>query len=230
MQLYIPSFYGDVSLEESPEKDQCFLRTTDLTAQEEELVKKVLKRFKVDEGKRLKNRKYHLPASMDRARGYLMRALKGKQKTILAVKIDDPKPGEPQVEQVGTVVEAVKKGAEKAVQTVLPRGGCPAPIYDAMKAREIRATNVLEQFLTPTQLADYRRQGSIVVIGGDSGLRYLVSHRFSRTASRRGMVCGLDGQRGNCVHHSHLPHAEEVLALLVVLSTNENAWLRKEIP
>jgi len=230
MHLYIPSFYGDVSLEHSPEEEKCFLRTTNLSASETALLKKVLKKYEVDQGKRLTNRKYVLPVPVDKARAFIVKALKGEQKTILAVKIEDPKPGEPQVEKVGTVVEAIKKGAKKAVETVVPMGGCPMPIYDALLAREIRATHVLEQFLTPTQLTDYRRQGSIVVIGGSSRKRYLVSHRHSKTASIRGMVWGLDGQAGSCVHHSHLPAPEEILAIMVALATHENDWLEKRIP
>lgn len=229
MRIWIPSFHGDVNLEKSPKEGECFLRTTDLTEPEKDNLLKVLKKYDVEKGKRLINRKYVLPVSIEDAHKHLLKELKGDQVIITAFKVIAPEPGKKQVEEVGTIKKVVDK-AKDLVSTVVPRGGCPPPPYDEALAREIRATRVLNRFLTPTQSMDFRRQGSVMVYGGDTGDQFLVSHRHSKAASRHGMVKNVTTGCRTCVHHSHLPAPEEVLALLVALQCREKAWLRHDIP
>jgi len=225
MILYIPSNFGDLTLEPAPAEKECFLRTHQLSIPEETVLKKVLTKYGLQPGEKFDDRKYVLPVSMDKARKYLTRVLKGHKQTILAYKIEGPASMGKQVEEVGTVVEAEKRGAKKAVETTAPDRGCPPPLFDKFKEAEIRATRVLHEFTTPEQQEDLRKTFSMVVTGGETGHRYLVSHRFSRNASRLGIVHDIDKGRALCVHQSELPAAEELLALLVALQCREQKWV-----
>src|ERR1700694_4718968 len=62
--------------------------------------------------------------------------------------------------------------AEKATTVAAPTRGCPAP--DFVKA-DIKAREVLEHFLTPEQLEDFRRCNRFVAVGGTTGHRSMVA-------------------------------------------------------
>ena len=104
-------------------------------------------------------------------------------------------------------------GVRVAVTVAAPRIGCPTPLWPEA---DMRANRVLEAFLTPDQLVDYRRHGAFVAVGADTGRRYVITNR-----ERPGMaqhfefrsIYDVDGDRPLCVHDWDVPPPEEMLAL-----------------
>lgn len=98
-----------------------------------------------------------------------------------------------------------------------------APMLHRLSARaeaERRAELLLEQHLSPFQRAQYRRKHSIIVIGGDTGTRYLI---------RSGAVANIDelDARGKhicswCFHPvGALPSGDVMLAQKIALESFE---------
>lgn len=159
---------------------------------------------------------------MDAVMKYLTRVLKRGEPTLQVVRF-----GGGRLEESDSLAEAEAAGATVAVATEVPKRGCPMPVFDPTREAEIRATRVLEAFMTPVQTADFNRLQAVGVRGADTGRRYVISHRFSRMASRRGIVFDLDRRRRCCVEPSQLRPAEEVLALMICLQlrNREREWL-----
>jgi hypothetical protein len=108
------------------------------------------------------------------------------------------------------------------VTVAQPVIGCPAPDFDEA---EVRATRVLEAFLSPEQLEDFREGQQFVVTGVDTGHRYLLTSRHApkvrfRHQSFRSLF-DLDDQIALCVHDWEVPAAEELLGLLIHLQLPE---------
>jgi hypothetical protein len=104
-----------------------------------------------------------------------------------------------------------------ATTVAAPVIGCPAP--DFVNA-EIRATRVLEAFLTPEQLEDFRTENAFVAVGHDSGHKYMITSRHARTKlyETARSLYDLTEQHPICVHDWSVPAAEEMLGLLVMVS------------
>lgn len=105
-----------------------------------------------------------------------------------------------------------------AATVATPTRGCPTPEFEEA---ELRANRVLEAFLDPEQLEDFRRLNRFVTVGADSGHRYMVISRnrpqdFKRHGSRS--LYDLDREVPCCVHDWTVPAAEEMLALHLFLS------------
>lgn len=124
--------------------------------------------------------------------------------------------------------EEKKKDKPTAGATVAqPVNGCPMPDFPEA---DIRASRVLETFLSPEQLRDYRTTGGFVVRGADTGRRYLVCNRerpglMRRQGTSMGLGSGsfrqlfdLDQNRALCVHDWTVPPPEEMLALMLCLT------------
>jgi hypothetical protein len=228
MRVYIPSFWGDVEILGKGSKES-ILKTSNLSMDEIALVKGLLKKYKVPEPSVMAPATFTLPASLEKVHAQVAKLLKKGRPTITAIKLSNGR-----LEEVQTLAEGEKKLAadgvkeedRKAVTTPVPTRGCPMPVYDALKARAIRATRVLLEFLNPTQAKDYANERAVIVVGGRSGKKYRVAHRESEIASNFGMVSEIGGI-SVCCHHTDMPAAEEVLALLVALScpTTEMAWI-----
>jgi hypothetical protein len=239
MRVYIPIYSGDIQLLKSEKPKQCLLQTSNLTVDEIVLVQQILKRFKVPVPEVLGSNSIEIPAPLEKAHKYVTRVLKKGKPTITAIKISEGR-----IEEVKTLAEAEeklekalagKKGKKEkeAVTTTVPKRGCPMPVFDPMRAREIMATAVLWKFLADSQKRDFNLHKAITVFGGATGEKYLISHRHSRLAPKFGMVSRLvQGRRvPECVLETDLPAPEEMLSLLVVLScpTTEEAWLASHV-
>ncbi len=84
---------------------------------------------------------------------------------------------------------------------------------------------MLEAFLTPDQRDDYRTLGRFVVVGADSGRRYLLAsrdqpHLLAGMGGRQ--VFDLDRKLPICVHDWTVPAAEELLTLALMLQLPGN--------
>jgi len=224
MRIFIPSYYGDVSLEQSSETlKSTVLKVTNLSADELVIVKAILKKFRVKEPEGAWPKTIEIPADLPKVHAVLVKNLKKHKPTITAVKLAGGKLEE--VQSMKNLVSASDPERE-AVTVTPPVRGCPMPIFDAMKEAAIRATEVLYRFIGPNQRRDFERHHSFVTIGGATGTRYQVSHRDSRVAAEKGLAYNLDKKFSICVHETELPAPEECLALHVVLScpTTEEEW------
>ena len=106
--------------------------------------------------------------------------------------------------------------AVAATTVAVPVRGCPVPEF--AKA-EIRATKVLEAFLNPGQLEDFRRTNQFVTVGQDTGRRYLLTSRMkSEGLTPKRTLFDLDRNQSICVHDWDVPAAEELLGLHLFLS------------
>lgn len=136
---------------------------------------------------------------------------------------DDGKPEVPPKGEEGKVLDLAPrlppKKAKTAVTVAKPVNGCPAP--DFAESADARACRVLEAFLTPQQKSDWRQFGGFVSIGRDSGDRFMLCSRDSRTLLRQHggrTLFNLDRGFAHCVHDWDVPPPEELLALHAFLS------------
>lgn len=103
--------------------------------------------------------------------------------------------------------------AQAAATVATPTVGCPMPEF--IEA-EVRSSFVLEQFLTPDQIEDYRRHGCFVTTGHDTGRRYMVIHRERPAMLKKyqgRQLFDLESNHALCVHDWDVPPAEEMLGL-----------------
>jgi hypothetical protein len=170
----------------------------------------------------------------------LSKPLKPMGKQVSAVRFVDGRIEEITEANIGLIVEAsgvetsrTEKAADKpaadkpvaktktpkaAVTVAAPVIGCPDPDFDEA---DVRATRVLETFLTDDQRADFRQRQQFVVEGADTGHRYLLTSRHApkvrfKHASFRS-VYDLDTESALCVHDWEVPAAEELLGLALHL-------------
>lgn len=227
MRVYIPTVHGDVNIRPDGDdpKKVTEVETTKLTDTEVRAVKALLEKFEVefDEDK-LEDRTFHVGENFTVVHKFLVGRLKAGKKTITAVKLTDGSMIEVHDEvQLQKLADAGQ--AKSAVTSSTPVRGCPMPRYEP---REIRASRVLREFLNPAQLHDFEQYGAFVVLGGDSGHRFRVAHRFSRLfedPNEYWFVKDLDTQRTYCSHRTELPPSEETLALMLAVLFRERTWL-----
>lgn len=165
-----------------------------------------------------------LDAPISKVQDFLQKQLKPHRKQISAVRFTSGR-----IEQISEatlqtidapVEETPKKEKPKAAVTVAqPVLGCPAPDFDDV---EVRATRVLKTFLTPQQIEDFERRQQFVVVGADTGHRYLITsrnskHGLSQHKSFRSLY-DMDERTALCVHDWEVPAAEELLGLFVHVS------------
>ena len=113
---------------------------------------------------------------------------------------------------------------EKAATVKRPTPSCPKCMPGAIEP----ANEVLQSFLTEEQHELWAKDRAIVVRGGITGHRYLVSHRHGRHAIKAGKICfDLDDLGVLHFHDNSVPPEEEVLATKLILEHRE-PWLRHE--
>lgn len=161
-----------------------------------------------------------------------------KPSTALAVKTPDKDPKkepellEAELEPPPKSGGKIKAEAEpKAAVTVAkPRVGCPMPDFPEA---DVRASRVLEAFLTPEQTRDYRQHGAFIAQGADSGHRYMVANRETPQRIRQcqgRQLFDLEEGRPLCVHDWEVPPPEEMLALLLCLTLPGHERFIREMP
>jgi hypothetical protein len=171
-----------------------------------------------------------LQAPITRVAKHITSRLKPSRDQISVVKLSNGNLQEYKIDPVSSVVgvprrpavtaaieeywDAIKLPplAVAATTVAVPDRGCPVPEF--AKA-ELRATRVLEAFLNPGQLEDFRRANQFITIGQDTGHRYLLT---SRMKVNKGALFDLDLDRSICVHDWEVPAAEELLGLHLFLS------------
>jgi hypothetical protein len=214
MHWYIPSFYGDINLKPGDAENTTVLETRKLTPTESQALAKL---ETVSRSKNWIDATAVLPvqgeavirAPIEKVAKLLAKHMKPDRQLVTAVKFS------------GGAMQEIREGklpggSEAAATVAAPTRGCPAPDFESA---EIRATRVLEQFLTPRQTSDFRAYNRFVVRGADSGHDYMVTSRHARDslAQYQRSLFDLEANRPICVHDWTIPAAEEMLTLSMLL-------------
>lgn len=240
LQWFLPSYFGDIRLTREGEA-LTELRAFQLTPQEREAMATLRERALRPRGlgkpwataedfATLEHESYRteggvrilLRAPIEKVQALLAKALRPDRQLLSVVRFAGG-----QIEEIRTEPKDSQDGEpklpapappapqpEKAATVARPTVGCPLP--DFGDAAELRATAVLAAFLSPEQLADYRRHGLFVSEGADSGHRYMVIHRERPELLRRyggRQLYDLDARVPLCIHDWEVPAPEEMLAL-----------------
>ena len=155
--------------------------------------------------------------------------LKPDRKLISAIKVAGGKIKEVTRIDLGAAALPKAVATAKAATTVAkPVRGCPATDFDQA---ELRARDVLRAFLSPEQLEDFELHQKFVAVGADTGHRYMITSRHARDeiACYQRSFYDLDEQRPLCAHDWAVPAAEEMLALLVCVTTPGNETMLREL-
>jgi len=166
-----------------------------------------------------------LAAKIGEVEKILTKAMRPERQLVKVVKLSDgtvkdletyrtpatPKPEAP--------AQAPAPEPETAATVARPVNGCPLP---AFAEADIRASRVLETFLSDEQIYDYRRKGAFVTTGADTGRRYLVANRekpaLMKAQTNFRQLYDLDLGHAYCVHDWAVPPPEEMLALHLCLT------------
>jgi hypothetical protein len=246
MRWYFPSWNGDVRIEPvDGDPEQCFIVVIEPTPAELRALAKLKEAF----GKKTWLKKSWLSHDQDfwvprnyregvaqktliqaplaKVAPLVVKLLKTGKQTLSAVVLKDGKVETVQGDDMKTLEPLAAKaetGGKAAATVKRPTPSCPNCFVDACAP----ATEVLLDFLSNAQHEDWKRHRAIVVEGGITGNRYLLSHRSGPHAARQGRICyDMDSQ---CVVHFHdqrVPPEEEVLAAKLILEHAE-PWLRNE--
>lgn len=228
MIWYVPTFYGDFNLEPSPKHpNKTILNVTKATALEKEQLTRlqVIAARKGWVGKKVDflKKTTTINADMRSVADELAAVLKPDRGVLSVVRV------------AGGELEEVRKEApipekaEAAVTVAKPVKGCPPTEFPAS---EIRARVVLEEFLTPAQLEDFRTHQRFLTIGADSGHRYMITSRHAQStlAVYERSLYDIDAGRPMCAHDWAVPAAEEMLALHLCVSTPGNERHLRRLP
>jgi hypothetical protein len=175
----------------------------------------------------------HLNAPVGKVQEVLFKAMKAKRTAVMAVRFTNGSmeeivrvatPGgekEAKVPAAKPAKEPEKEPAQPIVAATVARpvNGCPMPAFEEV---EIRATRVLEAFLTPEQREDYRKTGAFITVGADSGRRYMICNRerpnFYKKHLGGRQLYDMEEKRPICVHDWTVPPPEEMLGILFMLA------------
>jgi hypothetical protein len=230
---YVPSWNGDFRLVPGDEEGTSKLLVMAPTPYEMKLLaafmaaarKKKWTKEKLVEDDVIDTRTIVLGAPLTKVGPALVKISKPADRTLTAVSFKD---GQLEVAETGAIETVIAKAEgdteSKAVSVARPTPCCPSCVPGSVEL----ASDVLLSFLSEQEHADWAKHRSIMVTGGRSGHRYLLSHRHSRTAVLNKKICyDVDD---HCVLHFHdwtVPPEEEVLAAKLILEHRE-AWLRNE--
>jgi len=236
---YLPSFYGDIRLTSVPTLGPLTMVETEaLTDQERQAlmalaVKATKKEWKIhspkeggaitDLGSFLqaggRKRTFWVDAPIGKIAPILSKAMKPGRKLLSVVKFASGKMEE--VHESGATLETAHERhptSEPIAATTVaaPVRGCPAPDFPAA---ELRANEVLSQFLSNDQLEDFRRYNRFISMGATTGTRYMITSRRAKDelASYHRSLYDLDARTPLCVHDWSVPAAEEMLSLHLLL-------------
>jgi hypothetical protein len=218
ISVYLPSFYGDIRL--TAQATETEVEWENLSPSEREAMTALGKKFDVDTSTQVG--KVVIARPIDKVEPVLVKAMKRGRKLLSAVVFTNGR-----IEEIHRVPDGGPYRTPAAVETEKPRAavtvaqpalGCPVPEFERAN---VRATRVLREFLSPVQLTDFERTQSFLVVGADSGHRYVLTSRQAppEQLARVGGRSVFDVNRGQavCVHDWVVPAAEELLELKLFL-------------
>jgi hypothetical protein len=227
MLWYLPSFYGDIKLQDLTEtKTKTTVTWNLLTPSERKALNSLkdkaetknwlasaykLDDFSLDKGELV------LEAPIGRVQKILARTLRPGRKLISVVKWSSGKLEEVTSADLEGAADEDKKSA-KGVTVTKPGRGCPMP---RLGQAELKARHVLFEFLTDEQMDDFRDLQQFVSTGALTGHKYMVTSRNAPAQLARydgRQLYDLVEQRSFCIHHDgFVPAAEEMLTLHLML-------------
>ena len=237
MKWYFPTHHGDIRLEKI-DSNRTKVIVQHLTPSEQEALKKLREAalgkgmFKHPFGTEdifaflekpaliddKKGYEFELTAGLSRIQKILADSLTPERDKLNAVVFKDNTIEELAADAVEKRSKEKGAAAKAGTSVKKPTQGCPAPDFPHIQHR---ANVVLESFLTPEQVEDWRRFNRFVTHGADTGHRYMLISRDRRDElgnfSGRS-VYDLDEQRSYCVHDWTVPAPEELLSLHLFLS------------
>lgn len=218
MIWYIPSFYGDIRLERIAGK-KTRVRYENVTELEKKalgaLWKHAAKKDWVDLTSPSMSPPVDLAAPIEKVQKILAKSLKPDRKLLSVVQFSSGK-----MQEIGEAtfveIEQEEKGIiRRALTCALPDLGCPIPEF---KRAEIAARSVLDAFLSEEQRYAFSKKNRFIACGAATGRRYLISSRFALTERFNRSLYDIDENLGICTHDYSVPAAEEMLALLAMVS------------
>jgi len=221
MKAYFPSTFGDLNIEQDGKNT--ILSTVDLTVSEEETLKEIIRKFFHEKAKDLplsyENTKIILSnTKIEDVHKFMIKKLKKNKATLTAIKLKDGK-----IELVDEIKPEHKEKATSAVTTQKPPRGCPMPNITLQK--EVRASTVLKEFLTPQQIDDFNNHKSFISIGNHTHHPYLITSRWSEKVNIYGQVYDLVNKHRVCTSCREIPPSEEMLAMKLSVELNELDFL-----
>ncbi len=216
MTWYLPTFYGDIRLTAQGNRTQ--IEWENLSPTERQALVSLSRKVTWPCGPDIVDKAdIVVDTPIAKIENWIARGMKRGRKLLTAVtfsggRIEEVHRGDGEAPVLARVVD----GAKAAVTVAQPTVGCPSPEFE--KA-EIRATRVLRQFLSPTQLADFERTQSFIAVGADTGHRYMLISRHSPKLASYGGRSVFDVTEGRpvCVHDWLVPASEELLELALFL-------------
>ncbi len=221
MKAYFPTTFGDINIEQ--DNKNVILSTVDLTVNEEETLKEIIKKFYHDKSKEpptnYENTKIILTnTKLEDVHKFMIKKLKKNKAILTAIKLKDGK-----LELVDEIKEEHKEKADKSVTTQKPPRGCPLPEITLQK--EVRASTVLKEFLTPQQIEDFNTHKSFISIGNHTHHPYLITSRWSEKVNIYGQVYDLVDKHRVCTSCKEIPPSEECLSMKLSIELNELEFL-----
>jgi hypothetical protein len=114
---------------------------------------------------------------------------------------------------------------ETGVQVKMPPRGCPMPTF--LELRERKARQVVEKFLAPRQLADFRVHGAFISIGSNTGKPYRITSRWAPSVEKYGVLYDIKAGFDICAQNKDVPPSEEVLGMKFAIEAFENEFLEQ---
>lgn len=220
--FFLPTLYGDIKL--TAQGSQTEVEWENLSPSERVAMDALGAKFvvdtKPDAGKLL------IGKPVDKVEKLLASAMKRGRKLLSAVVFKNGQIEELHRTEKDGVKELVVKAKDAIVETTAkaavtvaqPALSCPVPEFERA---QVRATRVLREFLTPRQLEDFEKTQQFLVVGADSGHRYIVTSRQAPPSvlDKVGGRSVYDCTRGIavCVHDWTVPASEEMLELALFL-------------
>ena len=234
MRWFIPSVNGDFRFEPGSKADTTDLVVADPTPFEREALKKfgkvAVKRRWVEKDYSVADHpRTSLDVPLHEAAAVMAKGMKHNGAGVItAFAYAGGKLSVTEVLEPDRLAEVAKtattKGATAAATVSRPSLCCPE--CPGRGTREEKACEVLWEFLTPPQRAEWLKHRGVTVVGGTTGHTYFVSARDTERARRVGRcVVDLDDRAVLYNFLWEVPPAEEVLVDVILLRTREN-WLR----
>ncbi len=215
MKIYFTAMYGDISIESNIQNKTVAIKTTDLSMGEKELLKEILKEYDVFPEEGLENKSFVINnKKIEDVYKFMKGKLKKDRPTLTAIKYKDGR--------IECVEELKEVEAETAAVVEKPEKGCPMPV---VLRSEIRASNVLKEFLSEKQLADFNKYLQFVSIGNCSKKPYLVTSRWSELVEKYGQLYDIVEKRVICADCIEIPPSEELLSLKLMIEFKEKEFV-----
>ena len=220
MKAYFVSEFGDISAEQKGKN--VVLVTKDLTVSENNVLKRILKKYDDIDSNDLDNKKILVKdVKLSKMYSEMKKELKRGKDTITALKL---KNGD--IELTDSLENIADDDIEDAGDVIVvdkPRRGCPMP--EITKRKELSASRIVKMFLTNEQLRDFELYRSFISIGNWSQKPYRITSRWNPDVKKFGQVFDLSTGTVVCASCDDIPPSEEMLSMKFSIELMEKEFL-----